>query len=370
MSESEELPAHWQRWYHEWHENVLDDDTKRRLQGELSGRDDRKAYSAAFELYLFSLFRVIGLNVEFQPMTNGVNADFLISDKWHNRSRYAFVEAGVMYSDPLERSLDYQAGEYRIWEDFKNLKSTEFQVSFAHSSGNPGNVRGKEVKREVQEWISRQEPSRLRDRHSLEYLYYTISGIFARETFEFHGWNLEVELELKTPQESENSGDSAVPHQLVGFSGSWTDSPGTRLKLKLAEKFSQVRKTEKNCIVAITERMSWPSDGEIQQALWGGNIECLLDPNSFSLVVPKINAGGLWSKRDVVQPMAALIHRGNLKHQEFGQTELWLNPNVSPFEIPLPLFSLKVCAAEQKIWVRPASHPGVPRIGHDDITSK
>ena len=358
MSELGKMPAHWQRWYHQWDESVPDGDAKRRLQGEFLERDDRKAYSATFELYLYSLFRALGLDVEFQPTTDGANADFLLTERSHGLSQYAFVEAGVMYSDPLEELMDNHASADRIWKEVKGLRSAEFKVSFAHSSGNPGNVSGREVKRRVQEWICKQDSSSLRDNRSIESLLYTNFGIFANETFDFSGWKLEVELDLKSQQEKDKWGDSAVT-ELAGFSGSWEDIPAKRLKSKLDQKFSQVKKTGKNCIVAITERMSWPSDGEVQQALWGASIGCLVDPNSDLLEVPQIKSDGLWSRHDVTQPTAVLIHSGNLMNEKSGETAVWLNPNCNYFDIPLSLFSLKVCAAEQKIWVKPASHPGV-----------
>ena len=358
MRAVEELPVHWQRWYSEWSENVPDNDLRKRFQGELLGTDSRKIYSSAFELYLFSLFRAIGLDVEFQPTTSGVNADFLVSDKSHGLSQYAFVEAGVMYSDPLEELMNNQASADRIWKEVKSLKSADFQIRFAHALGNPGNVRGKEVRSRVQEWLNGQDASRMQDSQSKEYLLFSKFGILPRETFEFSDWKLEVELGLKSQQEKDKWDDSAIT-ELAGFSGSWEDTPAKRLKSKLDQKFSQVRKTGKNCIVAITERMSWPSDGDVQQALWGANSGCLVDRTSDLLEVPKIKSDGLWSRNGVTQPMAVLVHSGNLRNENSGETTVWLNPNCSYFDIPLSLFSLKVCAAEQKIWVKPASHPGI-----------
>ena len=356
MSELEELPVHWQRWYHEWDENVPDNDMKRRLRGELLERDDRKAYSAAFELYLFSLFRSLGLNVEFQPTINGANADFLVTAKSQGLSQYAFVEAGVMYSDPLEELMENQVREDRIWEDFMKIKSDDFYVDTVQSSGNPGNVRSKSVRNTVQKWLDSQDVTKLYDGQNKEYWLYSRLGMLPRKTFEFSGWKLEVGLRLKSNQEKEQWGSSAVRPLFAGSSGFWSDNPADRLKSKLDQKFSQVRKTGKNCIVAITERMSWPSDGDVQQALWGANSGCFIDPNSDLLEVPQIKSDGLWSRPDVTQPMAVLVHSGNLRNGKSGESAVWLNPNCNYFNIPLSLLSLKVCAAEQKIWVKPASH--------------
>ena len=100
-----ELPEHWQMWYQEWDAGVPENENKRRLQGELLGEPgSHHSYSAAFELFLFSTFNKMGLSVDFQPEINGVNPDFYISDK---RGYGSYVEAGVMFSNPLGTELSF-----------------------------------------------------------------------------------------------------------------------------------------------------------------------------------------------------------------------------------------------------------------------
>ena len=68
MKPVSELPEHWQKWYKEWDANVPENENKLRLQGELLGEPgSQQSYSAAFELFLFSTFNNMGLNVDFQP---------------------------------------------------------------------------------------------------------------------------------------------------------------------------------------------------------------------------------------------------------------------------------------------------------------
>ena len=349
-----ELPEHWQVWYQEWNASVPENDNKLRLQGELFGKPgSQQSYSAAFELFLFSTFNNMGLNVDFQPEINGVNPDFRISDK---RGCGAYVEAGVMFSSPLETELYYISMGMPIWEEFKKIESQDFAVQHASSSGHPGNVSPRSVRREVQQWIDQLDPAEIRMQYHC--------GILPYGTFQFNNWRLDVELEPKSPKDKERLGKTAV--ELAGFSGGWSDDPAKRLKHKLKEKFSQVRKTRSHCIVAITgSQEGFPVD-DVQTALLGGNSEYSFhfgnkvdDPYSeFSgLSIPQPKMDGLWSPHDAKEPIAVIVHRGNLQYPDDGETELWLNPNSSYFRVPLPLFSLSVHAAEQTVWTRPATRP-------------
>ena len=187
MKPISELPEHWQAWYEEWNASVPDNENKLRLQGELLGEPgSQQSYSAAYELFLFSTFKSMGLTVDFQPEINGVNPDYWISDK---RGYGAYVEAGVMFSDPLETEMSYISTGMPIWEAFKKLQSSDFLVKNASSSGNPGDVSPKVVRRTVQEWIDQLDPAEICMR-----LYY---GVPLCRTFQFNDWSLEVEVSLK-----------------------------------------------------------------------------------------------------------------------------------------------------------------------------
>ena len=338
MKPISELPEHWQTWYQEWDASVPDNESKLRLRGELlTEPGSQQSYSAAFELFLFSTFNSIGLKVDFQPEINGVNPDYWISDK---RGCGAHVEAGVMFSDPLETEMAYISMGMPIWEEFKNLKSLDFTVKTASSSGHPGNVSPRSVRRKVQEWIDGLDPAEVRMKHHYYILRY--------RTFQFKDWRLDVELDLKSPEDKERSGEAAV--ELAGFSGSWSDFPAGRLKSKLEEKSSQVRKARGHCIVAITGRQEGFRENDIQAALYGGNSEYDLSPYVKGLFIPQPKTDGLWSAHSTKEPLAVVVHRGNLNYPDHGETELWLNPNSSYFRVPLPLFDLKVYSVIQKTW--------------------
>ena len=343
MKPISELPDHWQIWYQEWDASVPDNENKLRLQGELLDEPgSQQSYSAAFELFLFSAFNNMGLNVAFQPEINGVNPDFCISDK---RGCGAYVEAGAMFSDPRQTESSYILMGMPIWEEFKKLQSQDFTVQRASSSGHPGNVSPRLVRREVQQWIDQLDTEEIRLHH-----YY---GILPDRPFQFKNWRLGVRLELKSPEDKERLGATAV--ELAGFSGDWSDNPAKRLKSKLEEKASQVRKTKGHCVVAVTEKLDGFSVDDVQTALFGGNSEYDLSPYVKSLFIPQPKTDGLWSPHDAKEPIAVIVHRGNLQYPDHGETELWLNPNSSYFRVPLPLFALKIYSAVQKIWTRPAT---------------
>ena len=337
------LPEHWQRWYQEWDANVPDNESKLRLQGELLGEPgSQQSYSAAFELFLFSKFNSLGLTVDFQPEINGVNPDYSISDK---RGCGTYVEAGVMFSDPLETEMSYMSTAEPIWEEFKKLQSDDFFVSIASSSGNPGNVSPRAVRRRVQWWIEQLNTVEVRKHASY--------GIPPRRRFQFPNWHLEVELQMKSLDDKERLGAAAVT--LAGFSGGSSDIPAKRLKSKLEEKSSQVRKTKGRCIVAVTEQLDGFSVDDVQTALFGGNSEYDLSPYVKGLFIPQPKTDGLWSRHGVKEPFAVIVHRGNLQYPDHGESELWLNPNSSCFDVPLPLFALKVYSVVQSIWTRPTA---------------
>ena len=343
MKPLSEIPEHWREWYHEWGVNVPESNNKRRLQGELLGKPgSQQSFSAAFELFLYWSFKKLGLKVDFQPEINGVNPDFRIVDE---PGRSAYVEVGVMFNDPLETEMSYISTGMLIWEEFKKLRSNDFFVKHASSSGNPGNVSPKFVRREVQHWISQLVVTAVRSQQ--------IWGIPPCKTFLFGNWRLDVELALKSPEDKERLGAKAV--SLSGFSGGWADDPAKRLKSKLEVKSSQVRKTQSHCIVAITEKREGFAIDDVQTALFGGNTEYDLSPYVKGLFIPQPNTDGLWSRHDAKEPIAVIVHRGNLQYPSHGETELWLNPNSSYFLIPLPLFALKVYSAVQNIWSRPAT---------------
>ena len=337
------LPDHWQVWYQEWNAGVPENDKNLSTQGELLDKPgSQQSYSAAFELFLFSIFNKMGLNVVFQPEINGVNPDFYISDE---RGCGTYVEAGVMFNSPLVTELSYISMAMPIWEEFKKLQSQDFSVNLADSSGHPGNVSPKSVRHKVQQWIDQLDTAEV---HTQRY-----HGILPNQTFQFENWRLDVELDLKSPEDKERLGPTAV--DLAGFSGGWSDIPANRLRYKLEKKSSQVRKTRSHCIVAITGSQEgfWVDD--VQTALFGGNSEYNLSPYVKGLFIPQPKSDGLWSPHDAKEPIAVIVHRGNLQYPDDGETELWLNPNSSYFRVPLPLFSLSVHAAEQKVWTRPAT---------------
>ena len=244
--------------------------------------------------------------------------------------------------------------EMPIGEELKKLQSQEFSVQFASSSGHPGNVSPQLVRREVQQWIDQLDAAELGMQHYYNNLPF--------RTFQFLNWKLDVELKLKSPGDKERLGATAV--ELSGFSGVWSDRPAKRLKSKLKEKSSQVRKTRGHCIVAITESLEGSSVDDVQTALFGGNSEYDLSsgneiadshPYVKGLSIPQTNTDGLWSPHDAKQPIAVIVHRGNLQYSNHGETELWLNPNSSYFRVPRPLFALRIYSAVQKIWTRPAT---------------
>ena len=343
MKPLSELPEHWREWYYEWDVNVPESKNKRRLQGELLGKPgSQQSYSAAFELFLYWSFKKMGLKVDLQPEINGVNPDFYISD---SSGRGAYVEAGAMFSDPLETENLHMTLERHIWKEFKKLRSPDFSVQRASSSGNPGNVRSTSVRHEVQQWIDQLDVKEARKQQSW--------GIPAYRAFHFEEWTLDVKLQIKSPDEKDQLG--MIPVGLAGFSGDWSDIPANRLKSKLEEKSSQAKKTKDHCIVAVTERLDGFSVEDVQTALFGGNCEYDLSPYVEGLRIPQPNTDGLWSRHDAKEPIAVVVQRGNLQYPDRGEMELWLNPNSSYFLIPLPLFSLKVCSAVQKVWTRPAT---------------
>ena len=345
------LPEHWQMWYHQWDSVVPETEHKRRLQGDLLSKPgSEQSYSAALELFLFSKFNNMGLKVDFQPLINGANPDFYILD---GRGNGAYVEAGAMFNNPLETELSNASMGGRIWEEFKKLESQDFTVHHASCSGNPGNVSPRAVKRAVQQWINQQDPSEIQT----QVYYYVIPPC---QTFQFGKWTLEVELRAKTSEEVERLGAQAV--ELAGFSGGWSDTPAERLKSKVKEKSSQVRKSGGHSIVAITERLQAFSEDDVQTALFGGNCEYSLGmsfdnlhPYTRNLSIPQPQKNGIWSSPEVQEPIAVIIHRGNLIYSDHGDLELWLNPNSSYFRVPFPLFTLKLYSEIQKIWVRPAT---------------
>ena len=239
MNSISKLPKHWQDWYHEWDAAVPESAEKLRLKGELFGTpESQQSYSSVFELFLFSRFKTLGLNVTFQPSINGVNPDFRIADQ---RGYDVYVEAGVIFNDPLEMELWYMSSGMPIWHQFKQLTSENFSVQMAHSSGNPGSVSPRSVRQKVQEWIEQLDVADVNVMHGY--------GNMVDRTFQFGSWDLYVSLLPKAPGEKVQLGMRAV--NLAGFLGSWTDSPIERLRPKVAQKSSQARKTGSHCVVAI-----------------------------------------------------------------------------------------------------------------------
>ena len=351
MHSISELPQHWQEWYRVWDAAVSESAEKLRLKGELLARlGSQQSYSAAFELYLFSSFTNLGINVDCQPSINGVNPDFRIADR---RGEHVYVEAGVFFNDPAEIEMDYMSKGMPIWKQFAQLKSEDFMVQMAHCSGNPGNVSPRSVRRLVQQWMDHLGASDGMTKHGY--------GFPADETFQFDNWELYISVALKTPEDKVRLGSSAVG--LSGFSGGWNDNPIERLRPKVAQKASQARKSRSHCIVAIGERSGNPSTEDIQGVLFGGSSEYDFDygkevindhPYLEGLRIPKCGTDGLWSLANKKEPIAVIVHRGDLRSSDVGELELWLNPNGSYFRAPWPLFALKVYSLLHEMWTKPA----------------
>ena len=352
MNPISKLPKHWQDWYHVWDASVSESAAKLRLKGELLGTPgSQQSYSAAFELFLFTTFKNLGLNVDFQPSINGVNPDFRIADR---RGHDVYVEAGIIFNDPLETEEAYISRETPIWQEFKQLTSDQFSIQMAHSSGNPGNVSPRSVRQEVQRWIEQLNVAEVDILHGY--------GRAVAKTFQFGSWELYVSLLPKTPEDKVQPGLSAL--DLSGFSGGWTDSPIDRLRPKVAEKASQARKTRSHCIVAIGERSGSPTTSDVQGVLFGGSSEYDFDfgkeviddhPYLEDLRIPKCGTDGLWHSDRKNEPIAVIVHRGDLRSSRFGKLELWLNPFGNYFRIPWPLFALKVYSLLHKMWTKLAS---------------
>ena len=351
MHSISELPQHWQEWYQVWDAAVSESAEKLRLKGELLGKlESQQSYSAAFELFLFVTFTNLGINVDFQPSINGSNPDFRIADR---RRQNVYVEAGVFFNDPAEIEMDYMSKGMPIWQQFAQLESEDFMVQMAHCSGNPGNVSPRSVRRRVQQWMDHLSVS--------EEMILPGYGFPADETIQFGNWRLYISVVLKTPEDKVRLGSAAVG--LSGFSGGWNDSPIERLRPKVAQKASQARKTGSHCIVAIGERSGNPSTGDIQGVLFGGSSEYDFDygkeviddhPYLEGLRIPKCGTDGLWNLDNKNEPIAVIVHRGDLRSSDVGELELWLNPNGSYFRVPWPLFALKVYSLLHEMWTRPA----------------
>ncbi|MDE2779225.1 MAG: hypothetical protein OXI91_06065, partial [Chloroflexota bacterium] len=221
----------------------------------------------------------MGLEVVFQPEVNGANPDFYISDE---RRFGAYVEAGAMFNHPLETELSHASKSVQIWEAFKGLQSHDFTVRDASCSGNPGNASPRLVRHEIQLWIDQLDVKEV-------LIQYYCHNVMPFKTFQFENWSVAVELEPKSPEDRDRLGAQAV--KLAGFSGGWSDIPAERLKSKLKEKFSQVRKSGDHCIVAITGRLEGFREDDIQRALLGENREYSFR-NFFNNRYPYLRACG------------------------------------------------------------------------------
>ena len=160
-----------------------------------------------------------------------------------------------------------------------------YGVKYASSSGHPGNVSPRLVRCEVQNWIDQLDLAEVRMKHQYNNLPY--------RTFQFNNWRLDVELDLKSPEDKERLGDTAV--DLAGFSGGWSDVPAKRLKSKLEEKSSQVRKTKGHCVVAVTGRLEGFSVDDVQTALFGETVSTtyLHMSKTYSYLNPKQTGSGV-----------------------------------------------------------------------------
>ncbi len=81
--------------------------------------------------------------------------------------------------------------------------------------------------------------------------------------------------------------------------------------------------------MAITEGLEGFSVDDVQTALLGGNSDNALwnqiddtDPYIRDLSIPQPKTDGLWSRHDEEEPIAVIVHRGNLQYQSNGETEL------------------------------------------------
>ncbi|MGJ3241226.1 MAG: hypothetical protein ACFE0Q_21135, partial [Anaerolineae bacterium] len=76
-----------------------DSEKKNELKSEFCSTDDRKHFSAFFELYLYTLFNNLGYKVTVEPtMPNGTRPDFLLTD---SDGSQMLLEATAVYPDEL-----------------------------------------------------------------------------------------------------------------------------------------------------------------------------------------------------------------------------------------------------------------------------
>ncbi len=78
-------------------------------------------------------------------------------------------------------------------------------------------------------------------------------------------------------------------------------------------------------------------------------------PYLEGLRIPKCGTDGLWNLDRKNEPIAVIVHRGDLRSRDFGELELWLNPYGNYFKVPWPLFALKVYSLLHEMWTKPTS---------------
>lgn len=231
------------------------DDRDGDLRARFQQHDYRQHDSAWWELYIYTLFRLLGYTVEVHPILKGSSNR---PDLFATRGDSGFYIECVTLFDSADHARE--DSEAFIKDCINATTSPDFGFSLRINRAGSRRPKGARIKRDIESWVSRLDYDSERDAGR--------AGHAARQsrTFDFADWRVTLTALPFPPERRGNDG----PRILIGpASGGFLDTTVDRIRKLLSKKASQCRAVQQPLVVAILGRAMFARTNEVDQALFG-----------------------------------------------------------------------------------------------------
>jgi hypothetical protein len=243
------------RWFAEY-----PDSEKRDLLGRFQSPDSGQHVSAAFELYLYTLFHKLGCKLVPHPETQAVKAtrpDFLVRDP-------SGVEFYLEAVQSIERSTLDQAAQQRIdvvYDTINRLDSRNFFVAVDPAGVPHTPPPGRRLRNSLKRWLKRLDPDALIPRVMSEG-----NSALPSLDFEHDGWRLTFTAIPRSPEKRHSPAGAVIG--LISEEARWLNTR-EGIRDSLLSKGGHYGELDLPLLIAVNATVTHLDRIDIMEALFG-----------------------------------------------------------------------------------------------------
>lgn len=299
------------------------------LHKDIRSGNDEKWHSAFWEMYLWTLFRGLGYDVDYEPQLSHTerSPDFLVEANGAS----AYVEARAIFGDTTANKR-----RAAIEETIEGVYHPDFAVWVQFEEEGPALPSLSRLKYDLDSWLSRLDADEIKGMWPIR-----SRGDLPTLRWNDRGWKLEFQPWLKAEKDRGISGSFPT---IAGMNmGVWMSRDRELIRSALKKKSSRYGRLDRPLVVALLCNHSLPDDDDIIDALFGSSTIQVTWTSSGEVVDTRSvrRADGAWRGprgKQNTRGSATLIARSLFPSSILSSVpRLWLHPEPEhEFVIPLP----------------------------------